>query len=86
MSDKARLMELLMRVDGVSIGTASVEKIADHLISNGITFADKNVYAMEHNLIANQLIWECPDSRKSDLLMYIAGINDAIQLVAESKT
>ena len=86
MSDKARLIELLMRVDGVSIGTSSVERIADHLIANGITFAEKNIYTVEHNLIANQLIWECPDNRKSDLLMYRAGINDAIQVVADSKT
>ena len=63
-----------------------MERISDHLIANGVTFADKSIYSLEHKLIANQLIWECPDSRKNDLLMYIAGINDAIDAVAESKT
>ena len=85
MSDEARLIELLMQIDGITIGTRAVERIAAHLIANGVTFAGKNIYSLEHKLIANQLIWECPDSKKNDLLMYIAGINDAIGAVAESK-
>lgn len=39
-------------------------------------FTEDNVLRVEHNLIKEQMIMECPDECKADLLAYIAGVND----------
>lgn len=39
-------------------------------------FTADNVLRVEHRLIKEQLIMECPDECKKDLLAYIAGVND----------
>lgn len=39
-------------------------------------FTEDNVLRVEHRLIKEQLIMECPDECKKELLAYIAGVND----------
>ena len=39
-------------------------------------FTEDNVLRIEHKLIKEQLIMECPEECKADLLAYIAGVND----------
>lgn len=39
-------------------------------------FTEDNVLRVEHNLIKEQLIMDCPEECKADLLAYIAGVND----------
>lgn len=44
-------------------------------------FTEDNVLRVEHRLIKEQLIMECPDECKADLLAYIAGVNDMTEEV-----
>ena len=37
-------------------------------------FTEDNVLRVEHRLIKEQLIMECPEECKADLLAYIAGV------------
>lgn len=39
-------------------------------------FTADSVLWLEHKLIQEQLIMECPEECKADLLAYIAGVND----------
>lgn len=45
---------------------------------------EDNVLRVEHKLIQDQIIMDCPDEMKSDLLAYIAGVNDMAQAVIEA--
>lgn len=47
-------------------------------------FTEDNVLRVEHTLISNQLIWECPKEDCEKLLMYIAGVNDMANEVIEA--
>ena len=42
-------------------------------------FTEDNALRVEHRLIKEQLIMECPEECKADLLAYIAGVNDMAQ-------
>lgn len=44
-------------------------------------FTEDNVLRVQHLLIKGQLIMECPDECKKDLLAYIAGVNDMAEEV-----
>ena len=46
-------------------------------------FTEDNVLRVEHRLIKEQLIMECPEECKADLLAYIAGVNDMAQSIIE---
>lgn len=46
-------------------------------------FTEDNVLRVEHRLIKEQLIMECPDECKKELLAYIAGVNDMAQSVID---
>ena len=47
-------------------------------------FTEDNVLRVEHTLISNQIIWECPKDDCEKLLMYIAGVNDMANEVIEA--
>ena len=47
-------------------------------------FTEDNVLRIEHKLIKEQLIMECPEECKADLLAYIAGVNDMAQSIIEA--
>lgn len=39
-------------------------------------FTEDNVLRVQHKLIQDQIIMDCPKELKEDLLAYIAGVND----------
>jgi hypothetical protein len=47
-------------------------------------FTEDNVLRVEHRLIKEQLIMECPVESKADLLAYIAGVNDMAEYVIDA--
>jgi hypothetical protein len=47
-------------------------------------FTEDNVLRVEHRLIKEQLIMECPDECKKELLAYIAGVNDMAEDVIDA--
>ena len=47
-------------------------------------FTEDNVLRVEHKLIQDQIIMDCPKELKEDLLAYIAGGNDMAQSIIEA--
>lgn len=47
-------------------------------------FTEDNVLRVEHKLIQDQIIMDCPKELKEDLLAYIAGVNDMAQSIIEA--
>ena len=47
-------------------------------------FIEDNVLRVEHKLIQDQIIMECPKELWQDLLAYIAGVNDMAQSIIEA--
>ena len=47
-------------------------------------FTEDNVLRVEHKLIQDQIIMDCPKELKEDLLEYIAGVNDMAQSIIEA--
>ena len=47
-------------------------------------FTEDNVLRVEHKLIQDQLIMDCPEGCKADLLAYIAGANDMAQYIIDA--
>ena len=47
-------------------------------------FTEDSVRWLEHRLIQEQLIMECPEECKADLLAYIAGANDMAQYIIDA--
>lgn len=47
-------------------------------------FTEDNVLIMEHKLIQDQIIMDCPQELREGLLAYIAGVNDMAQAVIEA--
>ena len=45
---------------------------------------EHNVLMVQHDIIRNSLIWDCPKEDREALLMYIAGVNDMAQAVIEA--
>lgn len=45
---------------------------------------EHNVLMVQHDILRNSLIWECPKEDREALLMYIAGVNDMAQAVIEA--
>ena len=43
-----------------------------------------NVLKLQHDILRNSLIWECPKEDREALLMHIAGVNDMAQAVIEA--
>ena len=46
-------------------------------------FTADSVRWLEHKLIQDQLIMDCPEGSKADLLAYIAGANDMAQYIID---
>lgn len=56
------------------------------LVEKGKTmkFTEDNVLRVEHKLIQDQIIMDCPKELKEDLLAYIAGVSDMAQSIIEA--
>lgn len=47
-------------------------------------FTEDNVLRVEHKLIQDQIIMDCPKELTEGLLAYIAGVNDMAQCIIEA--
>ena len=47
-------------------------------------FTEDNILRVEHKLIQDQIIMDCPKELGQDLLAYIAGVNDMAQSIIEA--
>ena len=49
-----------------------------------VKFTEDNVLRVQHKLIQDQIIMDCPKELKEDMLAYIAGVNDMAQSIIEA--
>ena len=47
-------------------------------------FTEDNVLRVQHKLIQDQIIMDCPKELKEEMLAYIAGVNDMAQSIIEA--